>query len=87
MADKRQREIRAYKQITGLNYTRAAREMQRYADPTHCEAASEAREIVRRLEQMLPADEAEFPATVRAPNLALAAARDVALWTDRGVVE
>lgn len=86
MADKRQREIRAYMQITGLNYTRAAREMQRYADPTHREAAAQARELTRRLEQMMSADEADSPATVRALNLALAAARDVARWTERGVV-
>lgn len=86
MADKRQREIRAYKQITGLNYTRAAREMQRYPDPTHREAASHARDLVQRLEQMLRADEADSAATVRALALALDAARDVALHTDRGVV-
>ncbi|WP_432944943.1 hypothetical protein ACQPXM_04235 [Kribbella sp. CA-253562] len=86
MADKLQREVRAYMQITGLNYTRAAREMQRYADPTHREAASQAREIVRRLEQMLPADDADAYETVRALNLALAAVRDVARWTELGVV-
>ncbi|TCC48043.1 hypothetical protein E0H73_42955 [Kribbella pittospori] len=86
MADKRQREIRAYKQITGLNYIRAAREMQRYANPTHREAASHAHDLVQRLEQILRADEADSAATVRALTLALDAARDVALQTDRGVV-
>jgi hypothetical protein len=80
MADKRQRAVRAYMRLTGLNYTRAAREMARYADPTHYDIVAQAQHLVKRLESMPRAHDAEFDAlsTNRFLTLAVAAARDIA---------
>lgn len=85
MADKRQREVRAYKQITGLNYPCRPRDAA-VRRSTHREVASQARDLVQRLAQMLRADDADSAATVRALALARDAARDLALQTDRGMV-
>ncbi|WBQ04466.1 hypothetical protein [Kribbella sp. CA-293567] len=86
MADKRQRAVRAYMRLTGLNYTRAAREMARYTDPTHHHIVAQARHLVHWLESMPRAHDAEFDAltTNRCLTLAVAAARDVEAWAQSG---
>ncbi|TDD53852.1 hypothetical protein E1263_27550 [Kribbella antibiotica] len=55
MSNKRQREIRAYQQLSGLNYTGAARELDRCADPRPANVGVEASALLHLIEPTLQA--------------------------------
>ncbi|MDX3002036.1 hypothetical protein PWY87_10175 [Kribbella solani] len=71
MSNKRQLEIRAYQQLSGLNYTGAGRELDRCADPRPADVARQATQLLGNIETVLPSPGSDTKATETERALAL----------------